>query len=60
MVIGVKRERMESPVDLPVQESLDVQTLRRVRVHWVLGGGERRAVLLVGAIVAVIHVVAHL
>ena len=51
---------MESPVDLPVQESLDVQTLRRVRVHWEFGGGERRAVLLVGAIVAVIHVVAHL
>ena len=51
---------MESPVNLPVHESLDVQTLRRVRVHWELGGGERRAVLLVGAVVAVIHVVAHL
>ena len=60
LVVGVKKEWMESPVDLPMQESLDVQTLWRVWVHWELGGSERRAVLLVGAVVAVIHVVADL
>ena len=51
---------MEPPVDLPVQEAADVQALGRVWIHGEVGGGECRAVLFVGAVVAVEYVVAHL
>ena len=51
---------MEPPIDLPVQDTADVQALGRVGIHRKFGRGECRTVLFVGAVVAVVHVVAHL
>ena len=53
-------ERVERPVDLPVEDTPDVQTLGRGGVHGEVRWRECHAVLFVGAVLTVEDVVAHL
>ena len=53
-------ERVERPVDLPVEDTADVQTLGRGGVHGEVCGRECHTILFVGAVLTVEDVVAHL